>query len=71
MRPVQLAPHPELTYQPLGDLNGDGVVGTADLLALLAAWGPCPGAPEPCLADLDGNGIVSTADLLALLVGWR
>ena len=24
-----------------GDLNGDGVVDVVDLLALLAAWGPC------------------------------
>jgi hypothetical protein len=25
------------------DLNGDGVVDGADLLILLASWGPCPG----------------------------
>ena len=29
------------------DLTGDGVVDTVDLLALLAAWGPCAG----CVAD--------------------
>jgi hypothetical protein len=24
------------------DFDGDGIVGITDLLALLAAWGPCP-----------------------------
>jgi hypothetical protein len=51
------------------DLNGDGVVNTPDLLALLAAWGPCPDPPE-CPADLDGDGVVGTADLLILLAHW-
>ncbi|MHC4429763.1 MAG: hypothetical protein ACYS0D_14350, partial [Planctomycetota bacterium] len=48
------------------DLDGDGAVSTSDLLALLAAWGPCAGCPE----DLDGDGNVSTADLLTLLGEW-
>lgn len=47
------------------DLDGDGNVGFADLLSLLAAWGPC--APGPCAADLDGDQDVGFADLLALL----
>ena len=54
----------------LGDLDGDGSIGTADLLALLAAWGPCPGPPGPCVADLDENGTVGTGDLLILLARW-
>jgi hypothetical protein len=41
-------------------------VDTEDLLALLAAWGECPGCPE----DIDGNGVVDTADLLILLGNW-
>jgi hypothetical protein len=48
------------------DLDGDGNVGTSDLLELLSAWGPNPGHP----ADLDGNGTVGTADLLELLSSW-
>ena len=50
----------------LGDVNGDGQVGFADLLAVLSTWGPCPGCP----ADLDGNGSVGFDDLLLLLSNW-
>ena len=52
---------------PLGDLNGDGIVGVGDLLILLASWGPCKG---DCPADLDGNGFVGIGDLLILLANW-
>jgi hypothetical protein len=48
------------------DLDGSGTVSTADLLALLAAWGPNPGHP----ADFDASGVVATGDLLALLANW-
>jgi len=47
-----------------GDIDGD--VDAADLLALLAAWGPCEDCPE----DINGNGVVNTADLLILLGNW-
>jgi subtilisin family serine protease len=47
------------------DLTGDGVVGTADLLELLGAWGA---ACSP--ADLDGDGVVGTTDLFVLLAAW-
>jgi hypothetical protein len=53
-----------------GDVNGDGVVDTVDLLMLLAAWGDCPDPPNECPADLDGDGTVGTADLLILLANW-
>ncbi len=57
--------------QILGDLDGDGHVGTADMLALLAAWGACPGpCPPTCPADLDGDCSVGTADFLILLANW-
>jgi hypothetical protein len=53
------------------DLDGDGIVGTEDLLILLAAWGPCPDpCPPVCPPDLDGDCQVSTADLLQLLGAW-
>lgn len=49
----------------LGDLDADGVVGTSDLLSLLASWGTMGSA-----ADLDMDGIVGTSDLLLLLANW-
>jgi len=45
------------------DFDGDGLVGSRDLAALLAAWG----ASEP---DLTGDGVVGSADLAALLAAW-
>ncbi|MHC5005992.1 MAG: hypothetical protein ACYTGF_01385 [Planctomycetota bacterium] len=53
-----------------GDIDGDGVVGIADLGDMIAAWGPCPGGPEPCPSDLDGNGQVGITDFLELLSLW-
>jgi hypothetical protein len=54
------------TVLAAGDVDGDGVVDTNDLVMLLAAWGPCAGCPE----DLDGDGVVDTADLLLVLSSW-
>ena len=51
------------------DLDGNGVVNTADLLLLLGAWGDCPGG-EACPADLNNDGFVGTADLLILISNW-
>ena len=51
------------------DLNGDGIVGFADLSTLLAGWGPCPPG-APCFADINGSGVVDLADLIALLAAW-
>ena len=53
----------------VGDLDGDGVVGSPDLLMLLAAWGPCDDCNN-CPADLDGDCTVGTTDLLLLLGNW-
>jgi hypothetical protein len=55
---------------PLGDLDCDDLVGTSDLLVLLATWGPCPDPPATCSADINGDGRVDTADLLMLLARW-
>ncbi len=48
------------------DLDGNGDVTVTDFLALLAAWGPCPGCP----ADLNLDGSVGIHDLLILLAAW-
>jgi hypothetical protein len=53
----------------LGDVDGDGVVGTSDALALLSAWGACD-ACDGCPTDLDGDCEVGVTDLLALLGNW-
>ncbi|MCH2136218.1 MAG: hypothetical protein MK101_06505, partial [Phycisphaerales bacterium] len=47
------------------DLDGDGRVGTSDVLLLLAAWGD-RGGP----GDLDGDGVVGLGDLLRLIAAW-
>lgn len=52
------------------DIDGDGVVGIGDLLALLAAWGPCPD-PSVCPADQDGDGAVGLIDVLLVLSEWN
>ncbi len=48
------------------DMNGDGMVGIFELLALFAAWGTDPGGPP----DFDGDGNVGITDLLALFAAW-
>ena len=52
----------------LADLDGDGVVGGADLGQMLLAWGAVKGGAVP--ADLDGNGVVDGADLGQMLSAW-
>ena len=46
------------------DLNGDGVVNSADLTILLAAWGGSG------VGDLNNDGIINGADLTILLAAW-
>ncbi len=57
---------------PVGDLDGDGTVGVADLLILLANWGPCAECklPGDCPPDLDDDCSVGVPDLLILLANW-
>jgi hypothetical protein len=53
------------------DLDGSGMVGITDFLALLAAWGPCPApCPPSCPADFDGDCEVGVTDFLILLANW-
>ncbi len=59
-------------FQPgdlVGDLDGDGTVGPADLLILLGAWGPCDDCDD-CIADLDDDCSVGANDLITLLGNW-
>ena len=52
-----------------GDLDCNGRVGAADLLALLGSWGLCDDC-QACPADLNGDCIVGVSDLLILLMNW-
>ncbi|MHC5113568.1 MAG: PHB depolymerase family esterase [Planctomycetota bacterium] len=58
--------HPKPALCP-ADLDGSGDVGFGDILAIIAAWGPC-GAP--CPEDLSGNGSVDFADILAVIAAF-
>ena len=49
---------------PAADLNGDGIVGAADLAILLSQWG------GPGSGYLNGDGIVGGPDMAALLSVW-
>ena len=58
----------------LGDVAGvsPGFVDVNDLLAVLAAWGPCPGpCPPHCAEDVQGPDCsVDVNDLLLVLAQW-
>jgi hypothetical protein len=47
------------------DLDGDHVVGVADLLIVLASWGELDGT-----GDVDGDTLTTVADLLAVVAAW-
>jgi len=47
------------------DLDNSGDVGFTDLIAVLAAWGPCV-----CPEDLDHSGDVGFTDILTILAEW-
>ena len=49
-----------------GDVDGDGIVGVTDLLAIIGAWGPCSGCGE----DLNNDGFVNVTDLLDVIANW-
>jgi hypothetical protein len=55
---------------PSPDLDVSGAVDFGDVLVILAAWGPCPDPPAPCVADLDDSGDVGFGDLLVVLAAW-
>lgn len=48
------------------DLNGDGIVGGADLAIVLSSWGSC----HSCDGDVNGDQIVDGVDLAFVLTRW-
>jgi enediyne biosynthesis protein E4 len=49
------------------DINANGSVNVDDLLAVINAWGPCPGV---CAADTNASGAVDVDDLLEVINNW-
>ena len=52
------------------DLDGTDSVGVLDLLALLAAWGPCQKWCVPPTCDFDGDCTIGITDVLILIANW-
>lgn len=61
-----IAPPPPPPPTCAGDLNGDRVVNTADLVSFLGLFGQ-PASPAGSGADLVADGVVNTADLVFFL----
>ncbi len=51
-----------------GDLNGDGLVGSADLDIVRGNWGQSVSGPEQ--GDANGDGVVGSADLDIVRANW-
>jgi hypothetical protein len=53
------------------DVTGNGSVNVQDLLAVISAWGVCPGqCPPYCAADVSHDCTVNIQDLLAVIAAW-
>lgn len=52
----------------VGDIDGDGNVGSSDMAILLAAWGQQSFKSNP--ADINGDGTVDSIDLSMLIANW-
>jgi len=66
----QHSPHPRgeftINLGNPGDVTTDGVVNVLDMLAVIYAWGSCPG----CIEDTDLSMAVGVDDLLLILQSW-
>ncbi len=59
--------HCHLANACMEDFNNDEIVGVAEVLAILHAWGDCPSL---CPEDVDASGFVDMHDLAPLLDAW-
>ena len=58
-----------VTENSAADLDDDCLVDFDDLVALIAAWGPCTNGDD-CNADIDDDGDVGFVDLIIMLADW-
>ncbi len=65
---TNVAANQHLTIQSpkTGDVNGDGLVGAADMALALGSWGPVHAQPT----DVNRDGNVGAADIALLLGNW-
>lgn len=54
----------------VGDVNRNGVVNVADLLAVITNWGTCFACPADIAPNPTGNGVIDVADLLLVITNW-
>lgn len=60
-----------LVRPPDADTNNDALVNVADLLTVIAQWGPCSNGLPPCgVGNIDGDSDVDVADLLFVISHW-
>ena len=65
-------PRPGVPEPVLGDVDFDSVLTPADMLALIAAWGPCPELIDvSCPADINGDQNVDAQDLSSFIRLWN
>ncbi|MEZ6190958.1 MAG: hypothetical protein R3C45_06650 [Phycisphaerales bacterium] len=55
----------------VGDLDGDGFVGIADLNIVLGNWNQNVTAGDPLAGDPSGDGFVGIEDLNTVLGNWN
>lgn len=60
----------ESCFADIAPPGGDGNRNVQDLLAVIAAWGPCTGQCPADLAPSLGDGAVNVQDLLAVIAAW-
>ena len=53
-----------------GDLNGDGIVGSADLDIVREHWNETVAPGDLTLGDIDGDGYVGSGDLDIVRANW-
>jgi hypothetical protein len=56
----------QISQELIGDITGDGIIGSADILELISAYG----CLIDCSIDFTSNGTTDVNDLLFLLINF-